>query len=99
MTSTFSQSYKIVMNGLLRFYIRRNGTPQQLPSSVQNRTTGGKLPSVQAVDFGPYCSRSDRGGLAFNLDLLLAAGSFFKPPQRPLSYPVLLDWLQKLLSV
>ena len=61
------------MNGLLRFYIRRNGTPQQLPSSVQNRTTGGKLSSVQAVDFGPYCSRSDRGGLAFNLDLLLAA--------------------------
>jgi hypothetical protein len=45
----------------------------RLRSSVQNRTIGGKLPSVHAVDFGPYCSRSDSDGLAFNLDLLLAA--------------------------
>ena len=32
----------------------------------------GKCFSVQAKDFGPYCSRNDNPGLAFNPGLLLA---------------------------
>jgi hypothetical protein len=34
---------------------------------------GGNCPLLHALDFGPYCSRNDSGGLALNLELLLAS--------------------------